>query len=150
MSTTKRPQALARLAQSASSTPCGSNEMDASSRTRAQSGAAPDTSMRPNGSPLPPGGPASSIVPASTGSSTKHVRPTNRRWSRIAIRALPSSSLLSCSLLFSFSSSGSVSAPERPDRSRQTRPFGQWPRQFVFRHAPRRLTCNNREQVCRE
>ncbi|KAK4075801.1 hypothetical protein Trihar35433_2361 [Trichoderma harzianum] len=97
MSTTKRPQALAGLAQSASSTPCGSNEMDASSRTRAQSGAAPDTSMRPNGSPLPPGGPASSIVPASTGSSTKHVRPTNRLWSRIAIRALPSSSLLSCS-----------------------------------------------------
>ncbi|KAL7801870.1 hypothetical protein V8C43DRAFT_272177, partial [Trichoderma afarasin] len=39
--------------------------------------------------------------------------------------------------------------PERPDRSRQARPFGQWPRQFVFRHAPRRLTCNNREQVCR-
>ncbi|TFB04345.1 hypothetical protein CCMA1212_004158 [Trichoderma ghanense] len=42
------------LAQSASSTPLRQQKMDASSRTRVQSGAAPDTTMRPNGSPLPP------------------------------------------------------------------------------------------------
>ncbi|KAM6486536.1 hypothetical protein HDV62DRAFT_386597 [Trichoderma sp. SZMC 28011] len=99
MSTTKRPQALARLAQSASSTPCGSNEMDASSRTRAQSGAAPDTSMRPNGSPLPPGGPASSIsqqAPAVAPSMS--VQPTAAGLASPSARSLP----LPCSLaLFS-------------------------------------------------
>ncbi|KAH0533242.1 hypothetical protein TsFJ059_001833 [Trichoderma semiorbis] len=117
MSTTKRPQALAGLAQSASSTPCGSNEMDASSRTRAQSGAAPDTSMRPNGSPLPPGGPASSIVPASTPAvaPSMSVQPTAAGLASPSARSLP----LPCSLallLCSSHRSVSVSAswPPRP------------------------------------
>ncbi|KAF3077171.1 hypothetical protein CFAM422_000015 [Trichoderma lentiforme] len=126
MSTTKRPQALARLAQSASSTPCGSNEMDASSRTRAQSGAAPDTSMRPNGSPLPPGGPASSIsqqAPAVAPSVS--VQPTASGLASPSARSLP----LPCSLaLLLFSSSVCLrfcflGPPERPDRSRTNPPL---------------------------
>ncbi|UKZ72656.1 hypothetical protein TrVFT333_000289 [Trichoderma virens FT-333] len=91
--------------------------MDASSRTRAQSGAAPDTSMRPNGSPLPP---SVRHLPASTSSSTKHGRPTA---SRIAIGAFPCLFLLSSSVRPA--SSCSSWPPERPDHDNRPQPMVQ-------------------------